>query len=67
MDKDLELFLEELTALTKKHNLIIGGCGCCGSPVILRPTKIIAEDLRYHNNERYTIKEPPQDEDDEDS
>jgi hypothetical protein len=31
MDK-YEAFLEELTALSKKHGLIISGCGCCGSP-----------------------------------
>lgn len=28
----LHQFLEELTALTKKHGYAIGGCGCCQSP-----------------------------------
>lgn len=30
----LEKFLEELSELTKKHGLAIGGCGCCDSPWI---------------------------------
>ncbi len=32
---DRESFLRELTELTKKHKIVIGGCGCCGSPFIL--------------------------------
>ena len=27
-------FVLELTELTKKHGISIGGCGCCGSPWI---------------------------------
>lgn len=25
-------FLNKLTELSKKYNIRIGGCGCCGSP-----------------------------------
>lgn len=30
----LENFLKELSELTKKYNIAISGCGCCGSPYI---------------------------------
>ena len=30
----LEEFLNELSELTIKYDLEIGGCGCCGSPYI---------------------------------
>ena len=33
MDKQ-ELFLKELTELTKKYGIYINGCGCCGSPYL---------------------------------
>lgn len=28
----VSLFLQELTKLTKEYNIVIKGCGCCGSP-----------------------------------
>lgn len=31
-EKAEEAFMAELTALTHKHGVKIGGCGCCGSP-----------------------------------
>lgn len=30
----LKQFLEKLSNLTKEYDLIISGCGCCGSPNI---------------------------------
>lgn len=32
-----EKFLVELAKLTKKYNVAIGGCGCCGSPYLFNP------------------------------
>ena len=33
-EEQVKLFLEELTELTRKHSIEIGGCGCCGSPFL---------------------------------
>jgi hypothetical protein len=32
---DYEKFLEELSELTRKYGITIGGCGCCGSPWLM--------------------------------
>jgi hypothetical protein len=31
-ESNLAAFLADLAALTEKHGIKIGGCGCCGSP-----------------------------------
>lgn len=70
MKKEIQDFLKELTELTKKHGIYIGGCGCCGSPY-LGPTDKTTEcdinseditidglcydELTWENNQ-YTIK-----------
>ena len=48
-------FLKELEYLSKKYNLYIGGCGCCGSPYIIdnKTGDIICNDLEYDNEEKY--------------
>ena len=47
MDNNLNEFLKELTKLSRKYNIGIGGCGCCGSPFLynIKTEKIISEDL----------------------
>lgn len=34
-DEQIKLFLKELSDLSKKHHIYIGGCGCCGSPYLI--------------------------------
>lgn len=34
-DPEAEEFLRELTLLTHKYGIGIGGCGCCSSPYLL--------------------------------
>lgn len=48
-------FLKELEYLSKKYNLYIKGCGCCGSPYIKdsKTGDIICNDLTYDNEEKY--------------
>lgn len=47
-----QAFLNELTALTKKHKISIGGCGCCGSPYLTAHPEIKPEG-RYIINGSY--------------
>lgn len=44
-------FLEELGKLTKKYNIEIRGCGCCGSPYLEDLTgevKYMSEKIGYN-------------------
>lgn len=37
-------FLRELSKLSRRHKIVIGGCGCCGSPFLSPMSK---DDGRY--------------------
>ena len=47
-------FLEELSELTKKYNISIEGCGCCGSPflVYLGNKTVIGENISWNENKQ---------------
>lgn len=34
-DEQKRQFLLDLTELTRKHGIAVGGCGCCGSPFLM--------------------------------
>lgn len=48
----LENFLKELAELTKKYNIAIRGCGCCGSPYIDDFEKEFDGDNLYFDEEK---------------
>jgi hypothetical protein len=41
MNANINEFLVELAELSKKYGIVIGGCGCCGSPHL--------SSLQYHD------------------
>ena len=56
IDNRLGNFLKELSDLTKKYNIEIGGCGCCGSPYLndLETGETLGEELGY-NGYKYLV------------
>ena len=36
----VDAFLTELTELSKKHGIVIDGCGCCSSPYVRDEDKL---------------------------
>lgn len=59
-DKErLENFLKELSDLSKKYDLWIKGCGCCGSPWIYddKYCTTCADDLGIDTDDTYYVEE----------
>lgn len=50
---DHKEFLEELTKLSHKYNIAIGGCGCCGSPTLFEP--FLTKEEREKSDSKYTV------------
>jgi hypothetical protein len=59
----LAAFLAELAALTEKHGIRIGGCGCCGSPWLDKTAKRQGQYLCYETTLELTWKEGEKGED----
>ncbi len=56
--ENVNKFLQELTELSKKYNIYIGGCGCCGSPFLIdEPPIDTPSELIWHNNGYYYQEE----------
>ena len=67
MEQRIESFLKELTELTHKYNLAIGGCGCCLSPYIMDMTgkedismcDMVKGELEYNpETKQYEVDDP---------
>lgn len=53
VDRDRDGFLAELSALTIKYGIGIGGCGCCGSPFL----SATDDDEQRFKAGHYTVKD----------
>ena len=43
-------FIRELTKLTRRTGVIIGGCGCCGSPYLTVEKPVNDGEYRYEGD-----------------
>lgn len=61
-EKNVINFIEDLKEITKKYNIAIYGCGCCGSPSLINSNTMDGDingnqyDELEWNGEKYIIK-----------
>lgn len=59
MKSRVDSFLKELAELSKKYDIEIWGCGCCGSPSLMNISdgKTLADDLNWEEEEdKYSVE-----------
>jgi hypothetical protein len=59
-NKKINSFLNDLTRLSIKYNLYIGGCGCCGSPFISEDSEsnYLYDNLEYdYELKKYKVED----------
>lgn len=57
-DERQAAFLAELTELSRRHRIAIGGCGCCGSPWLTELTPTPTDVMIYEGVDgKYAIGE----------
>jgi hypothetical protein len=45
--EQVEAFLKDLSKLSRKHKIFIGGCECCGSPFLMPISKDGKYEVEY--------------------
>lgn len=62
-EEQIRLFLEDLSKLTRKHGIKIGGCGCCGSPFLIELDDVArSEAYSYRIKDDEDLKWEPKEE-----
>lgn len=51
----IEDFLKDLTKLTRRTGVIIGGCGCCGSPYLTVEKPVNDGEYRADGNDNLSF------------
>jgi hypothetical protein len=52
VNKEIEAFLKDLSDISRKYDVYIGGCGCCGSPWVSGPNSS-GVDIQWDDSKGY--------------